>query len=277
MTTKKVAIINSLCYYGKSSLTVSLPILATAQIQTAVMPTFMYSSNSDIRTGTFRNLSDDIIPAAQDLNSQNTVFDAILTGCFADEEQIFTVLNACKLLSNTDTQIIVDPIMGDNGKLYPRFSCNFPNRMLELCQNADIIMPNITEACLLTGLPYEDEYDEEYILNLTKTLYEITGAKVVLTGISFDERKIGVAVYANDSVKYVFCNKVPAHYKGSGDIFSAAFVASLVNDRSVSAAAEIAQNYICGSIKQSFDEGIPEDDGIDFESQLQNLRKYLDL
>lgn len=273
MPLKKVAVINSLSASVKSSAACALPILAAAKIESAVIPTALVS---DITASYFRDLSDDILPIAQHINSTKGVFDAVLTGYLNDEDQIFSVIKACNLLSDTETKIIVDPIMGDGGKLYGKFSCNFPSAMLELCKTADVILPNITEACLLTGIPFEEEYDESYILELATTLYNLTGCEIAITGVSFDSRKIGVAVFKNDTVKYVFCDKVPAHYYGSGDIFSAAFTASVVNGRSTRAAAEIAQNFICGSIKHSFENGISAEDGIEFESKLPDLLKYLD-
>ncbi len=271
MSLKKVAVINAISASAKTSALAAVPILATAKIEATVIPTAVFSNTGG---NYYRDTTDCILPIAEDLG---TTFDAISIGYLTDEEQIYSVIKACKLLSKPDTKIILDTVMGDNGGLYKRFSCNYPNAMLELCKTADVILPNITEACLLTGIPFKETYDESYILELATALYELTGCKIAITGVSFDSRKIGVAVYRNDTLKYVFCDKVPAHYHGSGDIFSAAFAASVVNGRSTRSAAEIAQNFICGSIKHSFESGVPEQDGIEFESQLQNLVKYLDL
>lgn len=274
MPLKKVALINAISANGKSSALASVPILATAQIETTVIPTAVFSDS----TGEYyRDMTECILPIAEHIYGTQTEFDAISIGYLTDDDQIPSIIKTCNLLANTDTKIIIDPIMGDNGKLYGRFSCNFPAAMLELCKKADVILPNITEACLLTGIAYKEKYDESYILELATALYELTGCKIAITGVSFDERKIGVAVYRNDTLKYVFCDKVPAHYRGSGDIFSAAFIASVVNGRSTRSAAEIAQNFICGSIKHSFENNISENEGIEFESQLPNLVKYLDI
>ena len=272
MSLKKVAVINSVSSSAKTSALSAVPILATANIETTVIPTAVYS-----QSGYYRDMTDCILPMAEELNANGVIFDAISIGYLTDEEQILSVIKALKLISNTETKIILDTVMGDNGGLYKRFSCNYPSAMLELCKTADVILPNITEACLLTGIPFKEEYGEDYILELATALYDLTGCKIAITGVSFDQRKIGVAVYRNETLKYVFCDKVPAHYHGSGDIFSAAFVASAVNGRSTRSAAEIAQNFICGSIKHSFEYGVPQENGIEFESQLRNLVKYLNL
>ena len=271
MSLKKVAVINAVASSGKTSALSTVPILASANIETTVIPTAVASN------GYFKDMTDCIVPMSEELNASGVVFDAISIGYMTDEEQINSVIKACNLISNIDTKIILDTAMGDNGKLYKRFSCNYPSAMLSLCKIVDVILPNITEACLLTGIPFKEKYDENYILELATALYNLTGCKIAITGVSFDERKIGVAVYRNNTLKYVFCDKVPIHYHGSGDIFSAAFVASVVNGRSTRSAAEIAQNFICGSIKHSFEANVPQENGIEFESQLRNLVKYLDL
>lgn len=271
MSLKKAAVINSVSVDSKTSALAAVPILTTAKIETTVIPTAIYADSY------YLDMTDSILPIAEDLNKKGTVYDAISIGYLTDEEQIQSVIKACELISNPDTKIILDTVMGDNGGLYERFSCNYPTAMLELCKIADVIVPNITEACLLTGIPFKEKYDEGYILELATALFDLTGCKIAITGVSFDSRKIGVAVYRNNTLKYVFCDKVPARYHGSGDIFSAAFTASVVNGRSTRSAAEIAQNFICGSIKHSFESGVKESDGIEYESQLQNLVKYLDL
>ncbi len=274
MSLKKVAVINAVSANGKTCALSSVPILATANIETTVIPTAVFSGTE---SNYFRDMTDCILPIAEDFNALGVEFDAISIGYLTDDDQIPTIIKACKLLKSENTKIILDTVMGDNGGLYKRFSCNYPSAMLELCKMADVLLPNITEACLLTGMSVKEKYDESYILELATALYDLTGCKIAITGVSFDSRKIGVAVYRNGGIKYVFCDKVPVHYHGSGDIFSAAFVSSVVNGRSTRAAAEIAQNFICGSIKHSFENGVRESEGIEFESQLQNLVKYLDL
>lgn len=272
---KRAAVINSLSCYGKSSITVALPILSAAEIETTVIPTAVFSTHTGIKDYVFTDMTGSILPTAEHLNSLKVQFDAIGIGYLTNKEQILAASKVIDLISKEDTTVVIDPIMGDNGKLYKRFTKTFPKYMLELCKKATVITPNITEACLLTDIPFKAEYDEQYITDLAVALYEKIGAKVIITGISFDERKIGVAVYSGEMVKYVFCDKVPTSYHGSGDIFSAGLLASILNDRGLRAAAEIAQNFVCGCIKSSFENGAPEKSGIVFEKQLTNIRKYL--
>lgn len=274
---KKAVIINSLSCYGKSSITVALPILSAAEIETTVIPTALFSTHTGIKDFVFTDVTSAILPTAEHLNSLKIQFDAIGLGYLANKEQILAASKAIDLLSKENTTVVIDPIMGENGKLYKRFTKTFPKYMLDLCKKANVITPNITEACLLADVPFKAEYDEEYIADLAIKLYEKIGAKVVITGISFDERKIGVAVYGGENVKYVFCDKVPTSYHGSGDIFSAGLLASLLNERGLRAAAEIAQNFVCGCIKSSFESGAPEKSGIIFEKKLNNIRKYLEI
>ncbi len=275
MSQKKAALINSLSCYGKSSLTVGIPILATAGVEASLIPTAVFSTHTGFSDFVFKDMSDMVLPIAQHWNAEGVDFDAVSVGYLANEEQISSVIKAIKLIAAPEALIIVDPVMGDSGELYKRFSKSFPQYMLNLCRVANIITPNITEACLLTGKHFKADYDEDYITELASGLYDLTGANVVITGISFDERKIGVAVYKGESVKYVFCDKVPASFHGSGDIFSAGLTASLLNERGLRAAAEIAQNFVCGCIKASYENEVEEKSGISFEKQLPNLIKYL--
>lgn len=157
---RKVALINSLSCYGKSSITVGLPILSAAGVEASVIPTGVFSTHTGFSDFVFKDMSESILPIAEHWNSENISFDAVSIGYLADEEQVATVIKAVKLISNPETVIIVDPIMGENGSLYKRFSQGFPRFMLDLCRTADVITPNITEACLLTGIPFKAEYDK---------------------------------------------------------------------------------------------------------------------
>jgi len=117
-------------------------------------------------------------------------------------------MSAIDNIKNKDTLLIVDPVMGDNGNAYSGFSVSYPSYMLRLCQKADIITPNLTEAALLAGMPYRDGIcEEEYICELLKRLYELTKAKVVLTGVSFDKKRIGAAIYDDGEIYYTFAEK----------------------------------------------------------------------
>ena len=279
MAQKRVAAIQDISCFGKCSLTVALPLLSAAGIETAVIPTAVLSTHTGGFTGnTFRDLSADIVPIARHWKKENITVDAVYTGYLCSKEQIYLALDAARLISRNDTLLITDPAMADNGKLYRGFDKDFPEYMLKLCAAADIITPNITEAAFMLGIGYkEPPYTEEYINTLLEGLYTKTHSKIVLTGVSFESRKIGASVFDGENKAYVFSEKLDALYHGTGDVFTSSFISALLNDRSLKAAAQIAANFTGGCIKQTMQYGTDERCGVNFESQIPNLIKYLEL
>ncbi len=279
MAQKRVAAIHDISCFGKCSLTVALPIISAAGIETAVIPTAVLSTHTGGFTGyAVRDLSEDIVPVARHWNSENITVDAVYTGYLCSKQQIYLVLEAARLISRDDTLLITDPVMADNGKLYKGFDPDYPKYMTELCANADIITPNITEAALMLGIKYRvGPYTEDYINSLLEGLYLKTHAKIVLTGVYYDNRRIGAAVYDGEKKEYVFSERISASYHGTGDVFASTLTAALLNGRSLKAAAQIAVNFTCACIKRTAENDTDMRYGVNFESQIPNLIKYLEL
>ena len=279
MTQKRAAAIHDISCFGKCSLTVALPIISAAGVETAVIPTAVLSTHTGgFKDYTFRDLSEDIVPIARHWKSENITVDAVYSGYLCSKYQIYLVMEAAHLISRKDTKFICDPVMGDNGKLYSGFEKDYPEYMLKLCAAADIITPNITEAALMLGIDFkEPPYTEDYINILLEGLYLKTRSSIVLTGVCFDERKIGAAVYDGESKAYVFADRLDAAYHGTGDIFASTLTAALLNDRSRKAAAQIAANFTYACIKKTMESNSDMRYGVNFESQIPNLIKYLEL
>lgn len=279
MAQKRVAAIHDISCFGKCSLTVALPIISAAGIETAVIPTAVLSTHTGGFKGyTVRDLSEDIVPVARHWNSENITVDAVYTGYLCSKQQIYLVLEAARLISREDTLLITDPVMADNGKLYKGFDPDYPKYMTELCANADIITPNITEAALMLGVNYrEGPYTEDYINSLLEGIYLKTHAKIVLTGVYYDNRRIGAAVFDGEKKEYVFSERINESYHGTGDVFASTLTAALLNGRSLKAAAQIAVNFTCACIKRTAENDTDMRYGVNFESQIPNLIKYLEL
>ena len=279
MAQKRAAAIHDISCFGKCSLTVALPIISAAGVETAVIPTAVLSTHTGgFKDYTFRDLSEDIVPIARHWKSENIMVDAVYSGYLCSKHQIYLVMEAARLISREDTLFICDPVMGDNGRLYSGFDNDYPKYMLKLCAAADIITPNITEAAFMLGIDFKEApYTENYINTLLEGLYLKTHSSIVLTGVCFDERKIGAAVYDGESKAYVFADRLDAAYHGTGDIFSSALTAALLCDRSLKAAAQIAVNFTCGCIKKTMESNSDMRYGVNFESQIPNLIKYLEL
>lgn len=278
MSQKRVVAIHDISCFGKCSLTVALPILSACGAECAVIPTAILSTHTGGFSGyTFRDLTDDILPVASHWRTEGITADIFYTGYLGNKEQAEIVKRTIEMLRTEASMIVVDPAMADLGKLYAGFDSDFPLSMLSLCQCADIIVPNITEACLLTGMEYLDPpYSEEYIEKLIKRTYEITGANVVLTGVCFDESRIGAAIYEKGDLKYALTRKIPISYHGTGDVFASAMTGALLNDRSLQAAVQIAVNYTRECIEKTLQENPEREYGVNFESALSDLFKVLE-
>ena len=278
MMQKRVVAIHDISCFGKCSLTVALPIISAAGIETAVIPTAVLSTHTGgFKNYTVRDLSEDIVPIARHWKSESITADAVYTGYLCSKEQIYLAMEAARLISRKDTVIITDPVMADNGRLYSGFPPEYPDFMLKLCAAADIITPNITEAALMLGVKYrEGPYDSDYINALLEGLFVKTHSKIVLTGVCFDEKKIGAAVYDGENRAYVFSEKMNGAYHGTGDIFASTLTAALMNGRSLKASAQIAANFTAACIKKTMEDKTDPRYGVRFEAQIPLLIKYLE-
>jgi len=278
---KRIAAIHDISGFGKCSLTVALPILSAAGIETSVIPTAILSTHTGGFTGfTYRDLTEDIRPFVQHWKSLNLKFDAIYTGFLGSFEQLELMKEAFDILKSKDTLIMVDPVMADNGKLYSIFSPEFAVGMCSLCKKADILVPNITEASLLVGEPYyEGPHTKDYIETLIRKLTALGPKKIVLTGVFFDETNLGAATYDGDSdkIEYAFAQRIPGFFHGTGDVFGSALLGALLNGFELRRAAQIAANFTADSIRRTFEAKTDVRFGVNFEQAIPSFLKELGL
>lgn len=184
-------------------------------------------------------------------------FDCIYTGYLGSIRQIDYVGDLIENVLNEGAVKIIDPAMADNGSLYYGFNEEFVKCMAGLCGNADVVLPNITEAAFMTGIPYRAEgHDEEYIKSLLDGIKKLGAKKVILKGISYESGKIGVAVYdcVADDLQYYFTEKIEKNSHGTGDCYAAAFTGAVMQGRSEYEAAKIAADFVVESIKKTIDD-----------------------
>ena len=244
MSYKKILTIQDISCVGQCSLTVALPILSACGVETCILPSAVLSTHTGGFSGfTFRDLTDDMPAIQEHWQRENIKFQAIYTGYLGSIKQIGYVRDILKTMGTEDCIRVVDPAMADNGKLYSIFNQDYVDAMRVLCGEADILIPNITEACFLTGETYTEVYDEEYVRVLLEKLAALGAKTVVLTGVSYDPSKTGVAIYESGVVNYYSHDKVCRGCHGTGDIYASAFVGSLMNGKSVYEAAKIAADY----------------------------------
>lgn len=278
---KRVAAIHDLSGFGKCSLTVALPILSAAGIETSALPTAILSTHTGGISGyTYRDLTEDMRPVMKHWKSLDIKFDAIYTGFLGSFEQLDIVKEFFDAFRQEDNLILVDPVMGDNGELYTVFTREFAAGMRMLCQKADIIVPNLTEAALLLDEPYHPgPYTHAYIESLLRKLGALGPQKVVLTGVYFKEDELGAATYdrTTDTIDYVFTQKIPGYYHGTGDVFTSALLSALLNDFSLIDAAAIAVHFTTDSIRRTYKAKTDYRFGVNFEQSFPDFLKELKL
>lgn len=275
MAYKRILTIQDISCVGQCSLTVALPILSACGIETCILPSAVLSTHTAGFSGyTFRDLTEDIPQIRQHWAKEGIRFDAIYTGYLGSEKQIAYITDIFKDTLHGGGLKIVDPAMADNGKLYPGFDADFVKAMGMLCTSADYIVPNITEACLLTGVTYKTEYGRDYIDLLLGKLMEMGCKNVILTGVSYAPDKTGVVVFENGQYAYYEHEKLLNGCHGTGDIYASAFVGALVRGRTTFEAAKIAAAYVVDCIKATAEE---ENHwyGAKFEPVLPKLIGYL--
>lgn len=276
---KKVAAIHDISGFGKCSLTVALPILSAAGIETSVMPTAVLSTHTGGFTGyTYRDLTEDMIPFEKHWKSLDLTFDAIYSGFLGSFEQLKIVSTFFADFKTKDNLVLVDPVMADNGVLYSIFTPEFALGMRELCTHADIIIPNLTEAALLIGEPYQEgPYTTEYIKHVLKKLNEIGPERIVLTGVYEDEKELGAATYDHTTgeIGYAYASRIPGYYHGTGDVFGSALLAALLNGFSLNDSAHIAVDFTTASIRRTAEAKTDIRFGVNFEQSIPGFLKEL--
>lgn len=250
MSYKKILTIQDISCVGQCSLTVALPIISACGIETCVLPSAVLSTHTAGFSGyTFRDLTDDMPAIKNHWVKEGIVFDAIYTGYLGSTKQIDYVSDIFESTAKDGCIKIVDPAMADNGKLYPGFDGEFVEAMKKLCAKADYVVPNITEACFLTGCEYKEKYDRAYIDEILAKLTELGCKNVIFTGICYAEGKTGVVVFENGEYSYYEHEKLANGCHGTGDIYASTFVGALVRGKRAYDAAKVAAEYTLECIK----------------------------
>ena len=244
MSYQKILTVQDISCVGQCSLTVALPILSAAGMETCILPSAVLSTHTAGFSGfTVRDLTADIPAIAAHWRREDIRFSAVYTGYLGSTEQIAYVQDIFDTLLEKDGLRIVDPAMADNGKLYPAFDAAYVEAMKGLAFGADIILPNITEACFLTDTPYREDYDAAWIGALLDRLTAAGAKTIVLTGVGYAPERTGVVVREKGGTRYYEHRKIAKGCHGTGDVYAAAFVGALLNGRSAYDAAALAADY----------------------------------
>jgi len=274
---KRVVSIQDISCFGKCSLTVALPIISAMGVETAVIPTAVLSTHTGGFEGfTFRDLTEDIPAISAHWKKLGLNFDGIYTGYLGSKEQIGIISELFDDIKGHDTKIIVDPVMGDGGRFYVGFDSSFADEMRNLCKKADIILPNMTEVSFLLGMPYAEEYNEDYVKSCLKKLTGLGCKTAVITGVCFDGMHQGAVAYDGLTGTYYssFGENIPQPVHGTGDMFASVFTGAMTLCGDLQKSLDIAVKYVVDCIKKTLPIKEEHSYGAAFELCIDRLVEY---
>lgn len=275
---KRIVTIQDISCIGKCSLTVALPIISACGVETAVIPTAVLSTHTAFTGFTFRDLTEEILPIVAHWKREHMTVDAIYTGYLGSFQQLEIVSQVFDQFKTLDNFILVDPAMADNGALYAGFTPEFVKEMAKLCGKADIMVPNLTEACYLLDIPYLGErYTKQDIQDILVALSALGAKQVALTGVSFSPDQLGVMAYdAETGTFFSYYNeKMPASFHGTGDVFASVVVGAMARGHTLWEALPLAVDYTLESIRKTIADPARQWYGVNFEEAIPMLTTRL--
>lgn len=273
MSYKRILTIQDISCIGQCSMTVALPILSACGHEVCILPSELLSTH----TGGFgrpaiTDLAEGMEPIWRHWQREGILFDSIYTGYLGSIRAIEIANEIMDHMLLPGGQIIVDPAMADHGRLYSGLSEEYAQKMLELCMRANVMLPNITEAAMMTGIPFAENPDESYIREL---LTHLRGKDVVMTGAGFEPGTTGAAIRENGSVSFCFHERLDCSFSGTGDIFASAMTGAYMHGKSLSEAARIAGDYTLLCMKNTLNNPAHRY-GVKFEPVLGHLIRMLE-
>ena len=268
---KKIAVINDFCGFGRCSISVSLPIISAMKIQCCPLPTSIFSNHTGYDSYFRTDCTEHMNAYMDEWEKLDLRFNGILTGYLASPEQIDVVKRFIEKFKEPDTVTVVDPVMGDNGKLYPAYSPLLAERMRALASYADILTPNLTEACILTDTEYRSDMSQGDLLLLCKKLSELGPNSIVISGLQHDGDLENYVYEAGREPNSIRVHKVGPCRAGTGDVFSSMIAADAVNGKPLAEAVTHASAFIAKALRRTVELDIPEADGICFEELLTEI------
>ena len=276
---KKVLAIHDISCLGRCSLTAAIPIISVSGAEVVPLPTAVLSTHTGgFLDFAFRDLTADMRSIADHWKKLGVRFDVIYTGYLGSLEQVSIVKEIIRDFSSADTLVVVDPVMADAGEYYSLITPDFAIGMRELCEMADIIMPNMTEAAFLLGEEYVEHRTQNEVETILRKLARLGPKKIVLSGVSSEDcSMIGAAAYDafSDEISYTLAEKIEGFYHGTGDTFASALIAALTRNMKINEATKVAVEYTLACIRRTHAEGTDTRYGVDIENEFPALMRLL--
>jgi pyridoxine kinase len=271
---KRIALVNDITGFGRCSVAVQLPLISALKVQACVLPTAILS----VHTGFVSHYIDDYTahmrPYMENWQQNGIRFDGICTGFLGSAEQINIVLDFIKIFKEEDTRVMVDPVMGDYGRLYSSYTKEMCAEMRRLLAFADLLTPNLTETCQLLDIPYPQDgrVSDTELARMARELSERGPAQVVITGIN-EGGNIKNFIYERGNTPKVLCvPKIDGDRSGTGDAFTAIVSASLVQGETLAVAVKKAVDFISRVLVYTVELAQPWNYGLAFEEYLTELK-----
>lgn len=270
---KKIAIINDVSGFGRCSVAVSLPVISHMKVQGCVLPTSIFSNHTGFSSYYYDDYTSHMRSYMEEWKKLDLRFEGIASGFLGSAEQIQIVKDFIRMFRDERTHVIVDPVMGENGRAYPTYTQEMCDKMKHLVEYADILTPNVTEACMLADMPYKEYGWEKYELHeMMERLRGLGAKKIVISGLN-TEAYISNAISEKPGELTVLRQKrVGKVRSGTGDIFSAIIAADCVNGVDFEASVRKAAAFVRDCIRVTERLDIPETDGVCFEEILYRLK-----
>ncbi len=269
---KKAAVINDFSGFGRCSLAVALPILSAMKIQCCPMPTSIFSNHTGFDSFYWTDFTPHMDAYAREWEKLGLKFDAIETGFLGSVDQIHLVKDFLSRFKHEHTVVVVDPVMGDYGQLYTTYSIELAQAMGELVEYADIMTPNLTELCVLTGTHYQEQFSRDQLYEMCYRLSSRGPEKIVVSGLVLDERTLGNFVFERGKpARMLNREKIGPYRSGTGDVFASIITGCAVRGMGLVESVEKASDYITKTIRRTVELGIPTTDGICIEEYLTEL------
>lgn len=272
MSQKKVALINDFTGYGRCSIAVALPVISMMKVQCCPLITSVFSNHTAFPSYFFDDYTEKMEPYMTEWKKIGIEFDGICTGFLGSKEQIRLVTHFLQEFKGKDTKVIVDPVMGDYGRTYATYTAEMCAKMKELVSYADILTPNVTEACILTDTPYQEKFKLKDYEKMARQLSEQGPGRVVITGIVQGQFIANYCYEKGCESKVIRSHKVGTQRCGTGDIFSAIISADAVNGTAFADSVRKASRFIKKCIEKSIELDIPTTNGVCFEEVLHTLK-----
>ena len=269
---KKIAVINDISGFGRCSITVELPIISALKVQCCPVPTSIFSNHTGFESFYFDDYTDKMESYIAEWDKLGLEFDGICTGFLGSPHQIRIVEKFFERFKNKDNITIIDPVMGDYGKIYPTYTQEMCEEMNRLVEYADILTPNLTEGCILAGSAYHDNWTEKELTELCHRLSEKGPEKIVITGIQQGRYVANFCYESGNSGYFIKTERVGTSRSGTGDIFASIIAADAVNGVDFHVSVKKASVFIKKCILKSIEMGIPLTDGVCFEELLTTLK-----